>query len=75
MVLDSTRWTQVEGQLYHGVDSVHMISFLSSPGTFFNKLNATVFKHQAVAKIVYPILVMFRNLTLRILGRKKLALD
>jgi predicted DCC family thiol-disulfide oxidoreductase YuxK len=58
------------GRLYHGADCVHMLALLSSASGFFNRLNAMMFRSQAIAKFMYPILRAGRNLLLRLLGRR-----
>ena len=58
---------------YHGADCMHKLALLSSPDDSFNKLHYWIFRSRIRATILYPILRTGRNLTLRLLGRKKLS--
>ena len=60
-------------KIYHGDECVYRLSLLSTPSTLFNKVNAIVFRSKTLSKILYPALRVGRNITLRILGRKKIA--
>lgn len=60
------------GKCYFGADCMHMLALLSSKSNFFNKCCAVVFNNHTITKILYPILRTGRNLTLRILGKKKI---
>jgi len=60
------------GTCYFGADCMHMLALLSSKSDFFNRCCAVVFKNHKATKILYPILRTGRNLTLRILGKKKI---
>lgn len=61
------------GRLYHGEDCIHALAMLSEPNSVFNRLHVWVFKSPRRASVLYPVLRAFRNLTLRLLGRKKIG--
>lgn len=61
------------GRRYHGADSLAMLALLSSGSGFFNRLTARLFRDPAVARRLYPAMRAGRNLTLRLLGRRKLS--
>jgi predicted DCC family thiol-disulfide oxidoreductase YuxK len=63
------------GRAYHGADCIHMLALLSTSSGSFNRLNALVFKHPGLARVLYPMLRAGRNLLLRILHRPKLRLE
>jgi hypothetical protein len=50
-----------------------MLALLSSRGTLFNRINALVFRSYERARLLYPILRAGRNVTLKILGRRKIT--
>lgn len=60
------------GRLYCGTDCIHALALLSSRSSFFNRLNARVFRSHRLAQILYPVLRAGRNFTLRLLGRTKI---
>lgn len=60
------------GHLYHGDACIHMLAMLTESTGIFNRLNVWMFKSSARAKFFYPIMRCGRNLTLKLLGRKKL---
>jgi predicted DCC family thiol-disulfide oxidoreductase YuxK len=57
------------GRFYYGADCLHVLALLGSEGSVFNRLNRWVFSRQRLARVLYPVLVSCRKLTLRILGR------
>ncbi len=61
------------GRLYHGSDCVHLLAMLSTESGAFNRLNALMFRSKTLSRVLYPVLRMGRNLTLRLLGRSKIA--
>ncbi len=60
-------------EVYHGEDCIHRLALLSSPSSLFNRFNAAVFRSRRASSVLYPLLRAGRNLTLRLLGRRKLA--
>ncbi|MEP4031533.1 DCC1-like thiol-disulfide oxidoreductase family protein [Roseibium polysiphoniae] len=61
-----------EGRAYYGHDCVHLISLLSSRYGPLNKIASALFSNRTVARFSYPLLRFGRNVTLRVLGRKKI---
>ena len=62
-----------DGRLYYGGDCMHVLALLGSESTVFNRLNRWIFSRRHLARILYPILVFCRKITLRILGRPPIA--
>ena len=73
--LDEGMVLEMDGRIYHGVDAINRLALLSTDSTIFNRLNATVFKSKTASALLYPILRFSRNLTLRLMGRRKLEHD
>ncbi|MBR9909046.1 MAG: DUF393 domain-containing protein [Gammaproteobacteria bacterium] len=57
---------------YHGAAAIQLLAQLGSTDNGFNKLNRWLFRSTLASRVLYPVLRFFRNLTLRLLGRKKL---
>lgn len=57
------------GQFYYGADCLHVLALLGSECSIFNRLNRWIFSRRRLARVLYPVLVSCRKLTLRILGR------
>lgn len=71
--LDEGMVLKLGGRLYHGADCIHVLALLSSPSTGFNRINAFIFRSETRARWLYPVLRCGRNVTLRLLRRKRLA--
>ena len=61
-----------QDRYYHGADCINMLALMSTRSGLFNRVNAVIFKNATVSNILYPVLRAGRNLTLKILGKKKL---
>ena len=61
------------GNAYHGGDCMHMIAVLSSPSGLFNRVSAALLRRRRVARFIYPALRGARNVSLRLLGRRRLS--
>lgn len=70
--LDDGMVLNYQGQMYHGADCIHMIALLSEDDGLFGKINNWVFQSPVRSKTLYPILRFFRNMTLMVMGRKKI---
>jgi predicted DCC family thiol-disulfide oxidoreductase YuxK len=70
--LDDGMLVIVDGAYHHGADAVHIIAMLSSPVDVLNRLNARLFRSRSLARLLYPGMRGGRNLTLALLGRKKI---
>ena len=56
--------------IYYGPDAIRMMSLLSTPLGWFNRVNALFFGGVRRANFWYPVGKAFRNLTLKLLGIK-----
>ena len=71
--LDEGMVLKFDNRFYHGADCIHVLACLSSPSTWFNRINATIFRSHSLSFFLYPILRLGRNVVLRILGRRKIG--
>ena len=71
--LDEGMVLKLGDRYYHGADCIHVLACLSSPRTFFNRVNAVIFRSPVLARTLYPGLRAGRNLVLRLLGRTKIG--
>lgn len=60
-------------KIYHGADCVHVLALLSTDSGLFNRINSIMFRSKILSRILYPVLRLGRNATLRLLGRLKIA--
>lgn len=60
------------GAQYYGDQAIHMIALLSSQSGLLSFVNRAVFSNHALAKLLYPVMVFGRNMTLRILNRPQI---
>ncbi len=58
--------------VYYGEECINKLALMSTPSTFFNRLNGLVFRHRTLSKMLYPIMRFGRNTTLKILGRRSI---
>lgn len=58
--------------IYHGDECLHRLALMTTPSGVFNRFNAAVFRSKSASAVLYPILRGGRNLTLRLLGRRKI---
>lgn len=70
--LDEGMAVKYDGNWLHGSDALWLMSLLSTPSGFFNRINAWLFRNRYFSRAMYPLLRFFRNATLRLLGRKKI---
>ncbi|PKG99754.1 hypothetical protein CXF95_08105 [Paraglaciecola sp. MB-3u-78] len=59
-------------QFYYGSDAIHRLALISSRWGIFNRFNYWMFKSKDLSNILYPPLMFFRNLLLKILGKTKI---
>jgi predicted DCC family thiol-disulfide oxidoreductase YuxK len=71
--LDDGMVVGIGGQLYHGDRAMTVMAAMTSGSGLFNRVFAWVFRSPTRARLLYPPLVAGRNLTLRLLGRKKIG--
>lgn len=60
----------VNGEIFAGADCMHRLALLSTRSGVFNAVTARVFSHPGLARFLYPVLRMGRNVTLKVLGRR-----
>lgn len=61
------------GRWYHGAEAMSLLSAMSTRSGIFNGLAARILKSPGRAAMLYPALRACRNLTLRLLGRRKIG--
>lgn len=71
--LDRGMLLSLDGELDHGPDCVNRLALLSSRSTLFNRLAHTLFHHERVSRLAYPVLRAGRNAALRLLNRPPLG--
>ena len=57
------------GKAYYGSDAVHLLAGLSSPISWFNRLNRAIFSNRTASTVLYPLLKIGRCLTLFARGK------
>jgi predicted DCC family thiol-disulfide oxidoreductase YuxK len=62
----------IDDDIYHGKDAVTILAKSTHKNGVFNKINGAMFHSHTGARVIYPIFVVFRNLTLKLLGKKKI---
>ena len=59
-------------RLYYGADAIHALPLIGSRSGLFNRINYWMFKSKTASSILYPVLRLFRNLLLKLLGKSKI---
>jgi len=67
--IDNGMVFEIGGKTFFGADAVNKLAIIGTSKSLFNKINKTVFSNKFLAKLIYPILVLGRKITLKILGR------
>lgn len=62
----------MNGEIYSGPDCMHRIALMSTGAGPFNALMVRVFSSPRTAHFLYPILRTGRNLTLALMGRRRI---
>ena len=70
--IDQGMVLKMGGQLYYGSDAIHALALISSRSGLLNRINYWIFKSKSVSSWVYPVLRLFRNLLLKMLGKTKI---
>lgn len=60
-------------EVYTGADCMNRLALMSTGTGVFNSLNAAIFSSPKASRLLYPILRLGRNITLRLLGRSRIA--
>lgn len=61
---------KLDHHLYHGNECVSVLALLTTSSTCFNRLNRYLFSNPLGARIIYPLLVFGRRLTLLFTRRR-----
>ncbi|MEM8984006.1 MAG: DCC1-like thiol-disulfide oxidoreductase family protein [Pseudomonadota bacterium] len=56
--------------VYYADAAIHRLALLSTPSTFFNRLNARLLGSSTISALIYPLLKAGRGLALRALGKR-----
>jgi len=64
----------LHGELHSGADCMHRLALMSTGAGAFNAVMARIFASRRLARLLYPALRAGRNLTLRLLGRRPIAI-
>ncbi len=67
--LNSGMVAKYGGRIYYAHEVINLISLLSSKSGTANQIMAILFRNKEIARLLYPSMVMCRNLTLRMLGK------
>ena len=70
--LDEGMVLVLNGEYFHGSECIHRLALLATPSNTFNRINRLIFERERLATVLYPILRAGRNLSLKILGVKKI---
>jgi len=70
--IDQGMVLKMGGQLYYGSDAMHALALISSHSGLLNLINYWIFKSKSVSSWLYPVLRLFRNLLLKMLGKTKI---
>ncbi len=71
--LDEGMLARFRGKDYFGADCVQLLSELSNREGLANRMTSAVLGRRATARVLYPVLRLGRNMTLRVLGRKPIG--
>ena len=71
--LDRGMVVKLDGRLYHGDAAMTALALLTTQSGAFNRLMRALFRRPALARVLYPPMVAGRNLTLRLLGRRRIG--
>lgn len=70
--IDQGMVLKMENQIYYGSDAIHALALISSRSGLLNRINYSIFKSKSVSSWLYPVLRLFRNLLLKILGKTRI---
>ncbi len=71
--LDEGMVMETNGERYHGDECLQRVAMLTSASGRLNRLNAWVFRSPKRARLIYPWMVLGRNLVLRVMGTRLLG--
>ena len=70
--IDQGMVLKMGSQIYYGSDAIHALALISAHSGLLNRINYWIFKSKSVASWLYPVLRLFRNLLLKMLGKTKI---
>jgi len=70
--IDKGMVLKMGGQFYYGSDAMHALALISGRSGLCNRLNYWIFRSKSVSSWLYPVLRLFRNLLLKLLGKTKI---
>ena len=70
--IDEGMVLRVGDRYYYGADAINELARLSSRAGLFNRLAHIAFCSHAVARVLYPVMKLCRNLLLKLLGRTRI---
>jgi predicted DCC family thiol-disulfide oxidoreductase YuxK len=71
--LDEGMVLRLGDRTYFGADVLTALALLSGPTGTFNRMSGLVLRNAALSRLLYPALRAGRNLTLRMLGRRRIS--
>ena len=71
--LDTGMVVKLDGRLHHGDAAMTAIALMTTPSGLFNRVMRALFRRPGLARVLYPPMVAGRNLTLRLLGRRRIG--
>ena len=70
--IDQGMVVKAGGNLYYGADAIHALALLGTNSGLFNRIARLSFRYRPVARVLYPMLRLCRNLLLKYLGKTKI---
>jgi predicted DCC family thiol-disulfide oxidoreductase YuxK len=70
--IDQGMVVKVGGTLYYGADAIHVLALMGTSSGLFNRITRLSFRYRPVARVLYPMLRLCRNLLLKSLGKTKI---
>ena len=70
--LDKGMLVKLEGQNFFGYKAMFFLAGTSSNSNIVNRIFSILFSNKRLASLIYPILVLGRNIVLFLLNRKKI---
>ena len=70
--IDQGMVVKVGGELYYGLDAIHVLALMGTNKGFFNRLAYFCFRSKAASRVLYPALKACRNLLLKLLSKSKI---
>ena len=70
--IDQGMVLKMGSQIYYGSDAIHTLALISAHSGLLNRINYWIFRSKLVASWLYPVLRLFRNLLLKMLGKTKI---